>query len=115
MFDVYRMKRREPRVKLNTRVEITGYDDRGTYFAFTTKTVDVSPHGASVHLESPIPAGTEVSFIAQDYDFRTRAVVRSVDIDRATGFTTVGVEYLDESTNPIVIWKTARHRRPVTQ
>ncbi len=111
MFDIYRIKRHEPRVKLNTRVEVSGYDANGEFFALETHTVDVSPHGASVYLEAAIPRGTEVTFSARDYAFKTRAIVRSVDTDRATGYSTIGVEYLDDVTNPLVIWRTAPHRR----
>ena len=104
MFDVYKNKRREPRVKLNTHVTVSGRDANGDPFAYDTVTVDVSPHGASFMIENPMRCGTIVDFITRDYTFRSRAVVRSVDCDRSTGNVIVGVEYLDEATNPLVIW-----------
>jgi hypothetical protein len=45
-----------------------------------------------------------VSFSTRDYAFSTRAVVRSVELDRTAGGALVGLEYLDESRNPVVIW-----------
>ena len=48
MIDVFKAKRREPRVRLNTRVVVTGRDVRGEIFSAETTTVDVSPRGASL-------------------------------------------------------------------
>ena len=104
MFDVYQNKRHEPRVKLHTHVIVSGCDANGEKFLCDTVTVDVSPHGASLALDHPMRCGDVVEFVARDYMFHTRAVVRSVDQDRTTGTTIVGVEYLDAARNPIVIW-----------
>jgi hypothetical protein len=104
MLDVYRNKRREPRVKLHTHVTVSGCDANGDLFACDTVTVDVSPHGASFVIENPMRCGAVVDFSTRNYKFQTRAVVRSVDRDRATGHVIVGVEYLDEAKNPVVIW-----------
>ena len=110
MFDIYRNKRREPRVKLHTHVTVSGCDANGDLFTFDTVTVDVSPHGASFTMEDPMRCGSIIEFVTRDYTFRTRAVVRSVDRDRATGNVIVGVEYLDEAKNPVVIWTTPSAR-----
>ena len=104
MLDVYSNKRREPRVKLHTHVTVSGCDANGDLFTYDTITVDVSPHGAAFAIESPMRFGTILDFATRDYTFRTRAIVRSIDRDRATGNAIVGVEYLDEATNPVVIW-----------
>jgi PilZ domain-containing protein len=110
MFDVYSNKRREPRVKLHTHVTVSGCDANGDMFTCDTVTVDVSPHGASFMIESPMRCGSIVDFSTRNYQFRTRAVVRAVDRDRATGNVIVGVEYLDEAKNPVVIWDTPAAR-----
>ena len=110
MFDVYKNKRREPRVKLHTHVTVSGHDANGDLFTYDTVTVDVSPHGASFTIDNAMRCGSIVDFVTRDYTFRTRAVVRSVDRDRATGNVIVGVEYLDEATNPVVIWATPSAR-----
>ena len=110
MLDVYKNKRREPRVKLHTHVTVSGCDANGDLFTCETVTVDVSPHGASFVIESPMRSGAIVDFSTRDYRFQTRAVVRSVDRDRATGNVIVGVEYLDEAKNPVVIWTTPSAR-----
>jgi hypothetical protein len=111
MFDIFKNKRREPRVKLHTHVTVSGSDANGEIFSYDTITVDVSPHGASIALETPIRCGTIVDFMTRGYEFRTRAVVRSVEPDRKTSLLIVGVEYLDEATNPIVIWAKPSRRR----
>jgi hypothetical protein len=105
MFDVYQNKRREPRVRLHTRVTLSGRDTNGEKFLCETVTVDVSPHGASLAVDHPLSQGEIVDFATRDYSFHTRAVVRSVERDRTTGTTVVGVEYLDDARNPVVIWK----------
>ena len=104
MLDVFKSKRREPRIKLHTKVIVTGRDANGEIFSAETVTVDVSPRGASLMLTSPLSCGTVVNFSTRDYVFSTRAVVRSVEIDRVSGGSLVGVEYLDDSRNPVVIW-----------
>ena len=104
MIDVYKNKRQEPRVKIPTHVIVSGSDADGEPFRCETVTVDVSPHGASLALELPLRRGAIIDFAARDYSFHTRAVVRSIDSDRATGATIVGIEYLDDRCNPIVIW-----------
>ena len=104
MVSVYAIKRKEPRVKLNTRVRITASHQTGAPETFDTVTLDVSPHGASVRSERSLPLGSVVQFAATGYPFVTRAVVRSVVPDRATGGFTIGLEYADDRTNPIVVW-----------
>ena len=105
MFDMYKNKRREPRVKLHTHVTISGRDANGERFHCETVTVDVSPHGASLAIDYPVGQGEVVDFATRDYSFHTRAVVRSVERDRITGSTVVGVEFLDDARNPLVIWE----------
>ncbi len=104
MLDVFKAKRREPRVKLHTFVIVTGRDANGEIFSAETVTVDVSPSGAALRISAPLTCGTVLNFSTRDYEFSTRAVVRSVELDRANGGALVGVEYLDESRNPVVIW-----------
>jgi hypothetical protein len=104
MLDVFQSKRREPRVKLHTKVIVTGRDANGEVFSAETVTVDVSPSGASLRLESPLACGMVVTFSTRDYYFSTRAVVRSIEADGENGGALVGVEYLDDSRNPLVIW-----------
>ena len=100
MVSVYTLKRKEPRVKLCTRVAVTiatGDDD----VSFETTTVDVSSHGASVRLETKLEVGAVVTFTAIKYTYSTRAAVRSVVPDRTAGGYLIGLEYLD-GRNPIV-------------
>lgn len=104
MFNVFLAKRREPRVKLNTHVTVSGRDAYGETFSCETVTMDVSPHGASLTIDRTVRCGTVVDFRTRDYEFRSRAIVRTVDMNRETGASTVGIEYLDEATNPVVIW-----------
>lgn len=104
MLDVYNNKRREPRVKIHTRVLVVGCDANGDDFRAETTTVDVSPHGASVCLEQNLVRGSVVEFATQGYSFRTRAVVRAIEPDRVNGTYLVGLEYLDDAVNPVVIW-----------
>jgi hypothetical protein len=109
MVSVYSVKRREPRVKLNTSVVVTVPGDGAAGPSFETTTIDVSPHGASVRLPEPLALGAVVRFAAKRYAFATRATVRSVAADRATGDYCVGLEYLDD-VNPIVGWPTGAGR-----
>lgn|SRR5262245_33515136 len=104
MLDVFTLKRREPRVKLHTHVIVTGRDANGDVFSAETVTIDVSPRGAALRLQSRVTMGTVLNFATRDYKFSTRAVVRSIENDRENGGSLVGVEYLDESRNPLVIW-----------
>jgi hypothetical protein len=104
MASVYTVKRKEPRVKLNTPVAVTVSDRDGVGTSFETTTIDVSPHGASVRLAAPVAVGAIVRFAAKNYSFASRAVVRSITHDRGTGEYLVGLEYLDD-VNPIVVWK----------
>ena len=105
MVSVYALKRKEPRVKLNTKVRITTLPNKGDGMSFETVTLDVSPHGASVHSDLALPLDSVVRFSAVRYVFETRAVVRSITPERASGGYLVGLEYLDDTTNPIVRWK----------
>ena len=109
MVSVYSLKRKEPRVKLSTRVTVMITTEGTSNVSVETTTVDVSPHGASVRLDEPLPIGSVVRFAAMRYAFSTRAVVRSVLPDRAAGGYLIGLEYLDE-TNPIVVWSCAGDR-----
>lgn len=109
MLDVYNNKRREPRVKIHTRVIVAGCDCNGEDFRAETTTVDVSPHGASVCLEQNLVRGSVVEFATQGYSFRTRAVVRAIEADRSSGTHLVGLEYLDDAVNPVVIWGDAHN------
>lgn len=104
MLDVYNNKRREPRVKIHTRVIVAGSDSNGDDFRAETTTVDVSPHGASVCLDQSLVRGSVVEFATQGYAFHTRAVVRIIEADPLTGSFVVGLEYLDDAVNPVVIW-----------
>lgn len=104
MYDVFKNKRREPRVKLHTRVTVSGSDANGARFTCDTVTVDVSPHGAAVAVEGSMRRGAVVDFRTRDYEFHTRAVIRTVDVDRESGRSIIGIEYLDEVTNPVIIW-----------
>jgi PilZ domain-containing protein len=112
MVSVYSSKRKEPRVKLSTRVRLTVSlsEADGISECFDTKTIDVSPRGASVSLDAPLALGTVVHFAAQRYQFATRAAVRSITHDRSTATYIVGLEYLDDVQNPIVVWQTSRSR-----
>ena len=106
MVSVYSLKRKEPRVKLSTRVTVTITVEGTGGVAVETTTVDVSPNGASIRLDEPLTVGSVVRFSAQRYAFTTRAAVRSVLPDRAAGGYLIGLEYLDEK-NPIVVWSRA--------
>ena len=101
MDSIYTLKRKEPRVKLCTRVAVTISDGGGLTTSVETRTVDVSRNGASVRIDAPVSVGAVVRVAAIGYAFATRAVVRSVVPDRAEGGYLVGIEYLDEK-NPIV-------------
>ena len=103
MLNLYATKRKEPRVKLQTKVRVAAEID-GRFVSVDTATIDVSPNGASVHLDLPLPLGTVVTFASTTYNFETRAVVRAVVPDRARDGYTVGLEYLDKK-NPIIVWQ----------
>ena len=85
MVSVYALKRKEPRVKLNTKVRITTLPEKGEGMSFETTTLDVSPRGAAVHAEVALPLDSVVRFSAVRYVFETRAVVRSVVPERTSG------------------------------
>lgn len=104
MASVYSIKRKEPRVKLRAPVELTITSEDGHCASVETHTIDVSPRGASVWLDHSIAIGTIVRFTAKTYRFATRAVVRSVGMDREAGGYSIGVEYLDHA-NPLVVWE----------
>ena len=113
MLDVYWNKRLEPRVRLHTHVAISGRDANGEKFHCETVTCDVSPRGASLALEHPMRCGEIVNFVARDYPFHTRPIERPVERDRETGRIVIGVEYLDDARNPVVIWsRPAQDREP---
>lgn len=101
--DIFSKYRREPRVKINTRVLVSGSGEGGE-FCQETVTVDVSPHGAAFPLDFKTKQGAILDFKASDYSFHTQAVVRCVVSDRSTGRVIVGVEYLGDTRNPLVIW-----------
>jgi hypothetical protein len=103
--NIFSAKRREPRVRLKTRVQIAGRTPENEAFCYETLTLDVSPHGASVLVEAPLPIGTEVTFSAVRYAFHARAVVRSVSLDQETGGCVLGLQYPDHERNPLVIWQ----------
>ena len=102
--DIYSKMRREPRVRLRTRVRIEGTTKETGKFSIETLTLDVSPHGASVVVEKPLPIGTDVEFIASRYPFRAHATVCTVTRDAHTGLKVLGLEYPDGERNPLVIW-----------
>jgi len=104
MVSVYSTKRKEPRVKIQTPVDVTITRADGSSTTVETTTIDVSPHGASVRLASPLPVGEVVRFAAKAYNYSTRAVVRSSGPDRAAGGYSVGLEYLDKK-NPLIVWQ----------
>ena len=103
MASIYSTKRKEPRVKLHTKVRVAAEID-GRFVSVDTTTIDVSPNGASVHLDLPLPLGTVVTFASTTYHFETRAVIRAVIPDRVKDGYTVGLEYLDKK-NPIIVWQ----------
>jgi hypothetical protein len=104
MMNAFSARRREPRLKIQTPVRVSGRTLQGEPIAVETVTLDVSPRGASVAVERPIPKGTVVEFSARSYEFRTRASVRSVARDLRTGEIVLGLEFLDDARNPLVIW-----------
>jgi hypothetical protein len=104
MADTSLNRRREPRVRIRTYVTVSGCSANGDLFTAHTKTLDVSPHGASVTLGVPMRVGATVDFRNDDGGFSTRAAVRCVKRDPTTGLSAVGLEYLGEATNPIVPW-----------
>jgi len=104
MLSAYAIKRREPRVALRTRISLTLSALNKSLTVLETTTTDVSPHGASVNLPTRLEPGTVVGFEAKSYAFVTRAVVRSVAPDPFDGGYSIGLEYLDQSTNPLVVW-----------
>jgi hypothetical protein len=95
-------RRREPRVRIRTAVTISGCSANGDLFTAHTKTLDVSPHGASVALGVPMRVGTTVDFRNDDGNFATRAAVRCLKRDPVTGLSVVGLEYLGDKPNPVV-------------
>ena len=110
MSDMSFNRRREPRVRIRTAVTVSGCSANGDLFTAHTKTLDVSPHGASVALGVPMRVGTTVDFRNDDGSFATRAAVRCLKRDPATGLSVVGLEYLGEETNPVVPWASAAGR-----
>lgn len=107
MLNLYSAKRREPRVRLRTRISLSGTDTGGDPFSVESVTIDVSPHGASVLLERDVAIGAQMEFQALKYAFATRAIVRSVYRDRFSGSMAVGLEFLGDTQNPLVIWSSA--------
>ena len=103
MFSIYDLKRKEPRVRLRTRVRLEGRNHDDSRFSLDTVTLDVSPHGASVLCEKSIPIGTVLEFIGTSYPFRAHAIVRSVTRDQESGMAVLGLEYPDDERNPLVI------------
>jgi hypothetical protein len=102
--NVYSIRRREPRVKLTTKALIIDDSVEGSSREIECVTIDLSPHGASVFTEEELPIGTVIHFRGIGYSFDARARIRSVAKDRASGKNILGLEYLDNSTNPLVIW-----------
>src|SRR3954447_14976140 len=103
MLSIYSTKRKEPRVKLHTKVRVATERD-GRLVSVETTTIDVSPNGASVHFDEPLAPGTVVTFASTTYHFETRAVVRAVIPDRSRDGYMIGLEYLDKK-NPIIVWQ----------
>ena len=97
MVSVYALKRKEPRVKLDTKVQITTLPEKSEGVTFETVTLDVSPHGASVHSEVALPLGSIVRFAAIRYVFETRAVVRSITPERTSGGYIVGLKSIGKT------------------
>ena len=108
MNNIQSLKRKEPRVKLCTRVAVT-VTTGDACASFETTTVDVSPHGAAIRFETTLPVGSVIRFAALKYPYSTRAAVRSVTPDRGAGGYLIGLECLD-GPNPIVV--TPRAGRP---
>jgi hypothetical protein len=104
MMTVYDRYRFEPRVRLRTRVEITGRASDGSPFTEETETLDLSAAGACVALRRRVDPGSVLTFTARGYQFRALAVVRSVERSFAAEPARVGLEFLEGLRNPLVIW-----------
>jgi hypothetical protein len=112
MVTVYALKRKEPRVKLCTRVEIVPVGVASGGQPFETVTLDVSTCGASVLSEVKLAVGSTVRITALRYAFQANALVRTVALDRTSDKYVLGLEYLDGAKNPIVVWQQPRRATP---
>lgn len=103
--DAFAVRRREPRVRLGTRALLLARSEDGRALELEGATIDLSPHGVAVTTHEPLPIGAVVKYLAVGYPFMARACVRNSSTDRVTGRVTLGLEFLDEARNPLVIWQ----------
>jgi hypothetical protein len=67
-------------------------------------TVDISPRGVAVTTTDTIAVGSIVRYVGKGYGFEAQGRVANSSTDRTTGLVTLGIEFLDGVTNPLVIW-----------
>jgi hypothetical protein len=109
----YSTTRREPRIRLCTRVKVSGQTAEGEAFSIDTVTIDVSQLGARVVVDRPVPVGSKVEFFARNYAYRIRAAVRSVTVDPETGAVILGLEFLGKARSRTLIWTVAKRYRGI--
>jgi hypothetical protein len=103
--DAFAVRRREPRVRLGTRALIFGRAEDGRTLELEGATIDLSPGGVAVTTHVALPVGSVVKYVAIGYPFAARACVRNSSADRVTGRVTLGLEFLDDARNPLIIWR----------
>lgn len=108
MASVFQSRRREPRVLMRSRFHVVGRCTSGQLFSRMAETYDLSPSGAGLLLDVPVPVDACLRISAMRYGFEALAIVRNCSPVAGSLSFLVGVEFLYGVKNPVVSWST-RH------
>ncbi|HZS48657.1 MAG TPA: PilZ domain-containing protein [Blastocatellia bacterium] len=103
MVDVYSNRRSEKRVPLKITIAISGRDVNDRAFIEDTETENVSRTGACIITGHELRVGESLEVSALQGNFRSPAVIQIMWIDNKDGRRRIGVKFLGETKNWIIM------------
>lgn len=103
MVDVYSNRRSEKRVPLRIGITIAGRDANEHQFVEETETENVSRTGACIITGHELRVGESLEISALQGNFRAHAVIQIMWIDNKDGRRRIGVKFLGEAKNWIIM------------
>ena len=102
MFDIWKVKRVEPRIALKLPVTLEGTDIENVTFREETTTENVSKHGACLIVARKLAIGTTVTIIGSQGKFKSEGVVKGIWIDDSDRKIKIGIQFLGPVQNWVV-------------
>ncbi len=100
--DMWKAKRREPRILLTIPVVIEGLDEHEAAFCEETVTENVSKQGACIVVDRILRLGTIITVAAFQGKFKCKGEIRAIWVDDNDRRKRIGVQFTEPTSNWVV-------------